>query len=101
MISFYKEDRNKFNKEYLNEAKEKAQFMSCLFTLININENNNKNINIPILFDASCSGLQHLSALTCDVNLAGLVNLLNNIKPQDFYQYCANNIIKKIEDLND
>jgi DNA-directed RNA polymerase len=35
-------------------------------------------INNPILFDASCSGIQHISALTLEKNLATKVNLITN-----------------------
>jgi DNA-directed RNA polymerase, mitochondrial len=60
-------------------------------------------IENPILFDASCSGIQHLSAMTRDVEMARKVNIipekelensdektiLDKSKIQDFYQYAT------------
>jgi DNA-directed RNA polymerase len=50
-------------------------------------------LNNPILFDASCNGLQHLSALTREVSIAVETNLIHlENSPQtknDFYKYAA------------
>ena len=63
----------------------------------------------PILFDASCSGIQHLSALTREVEIAKKVNVISEAnepydeKPGDFYSYAANLIqekLNKTEELN-
>ena len=47
----------------------------------------------PILFDASCNGLQHLAALTRELSIAVKTNLIYLDKsPQvknDFYRYAA------------
>lgn len=45
--------------------------------------------HLPISFDGSCSGLQHLGAMTRDENTATLVNLTNNEVPNDVYQVVA------------
>jgi DNA-directed RNA polymerase len=44
---------------------------------------------IPVSFDGSCSGLQHLGAMTRDAQTAKLVNLTNLGEPQDVYQVVA------------
>lgn len=44
---------------------------------------------LPVSFDGSCSGLQHLSAMTRDESTAALVNLLPNKIPQDVYATVA------------
>ena len=59
----------------------------------------------PILFDASCNGLQHLSALTRELDTAIKLNLIssNNSSediPQDFYTN-ALDIIQKVLDNSD
>jgi DNA-directed RNA polymerase len=63
-------------------------------------------VTVPILFDASCSGIQHLSAMTRDIIIARKVNTLPNeglddaleeeildkALPQDYYNYAAINV---------
>ena len=58
--------------------------MSCIFALMS-NINGDKSIQIPILFDATCSGLQPLAGLCSNFELAKLVNLLDNNIQYDFY----------------
>jgi DNA-directed RNA polymerase len=45
---------------------------------------------LPISVDATCSGLQHLSALTLDRSAAELVNVVPTPKPTDAYKVVAN-----------
>jgi DNA-directed RNA polymerase len=64
-------------------------------------------VNNPILFDASCSGIQHISAITRDMVLANKVNITsfydkdikekNNSKAEDFYIYAKELIQKELE----
>jgi DNA-directed RNA polymerase len=55
-------------------------------------------INNPILFDASCSGIQHLSAMTKEVDMAIQVNLIPTSEnpeldaPKDFYTYALERV---------
>jgi hypothetical protein len=44
-----------FNTKYLNEAKEPAQFIACLFEYNNWSNNEITDIKTSILFDATCS----------------------------------------------
>ena len=90
-----------FNNKYLINAKEPAQFISCLFEYKDYVENKISDIRTPILFDATCSGIQHLSALTTDLEISKLVNLieLNKDEASDFYEFCIKNIKLNIENL--
>src|SRR5882724_6441508 len=62
-----------FINEFLINLKEPLQFISIMFAIVKylINKRKGKNIciNNPILFDASCNGLQHLSALTRELKI--------------------------------
>lgn len=52
---------------------------------------------IPIAFDGSCSGLQHLSLAFRDEVGGSAVNLVPNDKPSDIYQLVANKSIEQIQ----
>ena len=106
MADLYVRDKNMFEKEYLMKAKEKAQFMSCFLSIYKsfLSTENTvqtfSDVSTPVLFDATCSGMQHLSALTTNIELAALVNLTNR-ELNDFYGYCAdvvNNVISELKD---
>jgi DNA-directed RNA polymerase, mitochondrial len=45
--------------------------------------------HLPVSFDGTCSGLQHLAAMTRDRNTAQYVNLTNTDRPQDVYNVVA------------
>ena len=78
MLDLYENNREKFNEQYLSNAKEKAQFMSCILTIFKaqcLDGGDYSQCKQPVLFDATCSGMQHLSALTTNIELAVMVNL--------------------------
>jgi DNA-directed RNA polymerase len=52
---------------------------------------------LPICFDGSCSGLQHLSGMTRDEETAKLVNLTPSAAPQDIYETVAEIVRRRIE----
>ena len=52
---------------------------------------------LPISFDGSCSGLQHLSAMTRDEKTAKLVNLTPQVVPQDIYQTIADRVRQRVD----
>lgn len=64
----------------------------------NKNKGGNYLVSNPILFDASCSGIQHISALTLDKNLAKYTNVITDSLnpmdelPEDFYSFALNKI---------
>jgi len=100
----YIQNKEIFINEFLINLKEPLQFISIMFAIVKylINKRKGKNIciNNPILFDASCNGLQHLSALTRELNTAiqtNLVSLPNSINlPNDFYNFAAKIVQKEI-----
>jgi hypothetical protein len=100
MISIYESNFNSFVDQFVKESKEPFQFISIFISYYNFITFNSE-IKTPILFDATCSGIQHLSALTKDIKIANLVNLLQNDSPSDFYQYCIDKILEVIADLPD
>lgn len=52
---------------------------------------------LPISFDGSCSGLQHLSAMMRDEKTARLVNLMPQDAPQDIYETIAKLVKPRVE----
>jgi DNA-directed RNA polymerase len=105
---FKVEGKIEINDEKLNalikDLSEPFQFISIGLAKMEYLNNEVKGlkciINNPILFDASCSGIQHISALTLDKNLALYTNVITNTRnpekelPKDFYSYA----LKKIRD---
>jgi len=57
----------------------------------------------PILFDASCNGMQHLSALFSDIELGKLSNVIANDEdiPGDVYTEISNSVKDTISNLTD
>ena len=54
-------------------------------------------IHMPVYIDATCSGIQHISAMIADSNLGYNVNLTGlNDKPEDFYSYLVEPINQAI-----
>jgi DNA-directed RNA polymerase len=55
-------------------------------------------VHIPVAFDGSCSGLQHLCMMSrADSKESSLVNLLPNNVPSDIYQSVADIVKSKVE----
>lgn len=103
MLQTYLNDRPLFTEQYLNKAKEKAQFMSCVLAILRSHLSAGGDYGkcrLPVLFDATCSGMQHLSALTTDLDLAALVNLTSG-GLKDFYGHCAETVGQVISELPD
>jgi DNA-directed RNA polymerase len=98
MYKLYQEDRSGFEEIYLAKAKEKAQFISCFLALAKIKHGigspSSDSLGVPVLFDATCSGMQHLSSLATDISLASMVNVISGDKPEDFYAICASEVIE-------
>ena len=105
IINLFNNNKEKFNIEYLNHSKEPFQFISILFALESYicarAQNKELIIQNPILFDASCSGIQHLSALTRELDLAIKTNVvgkgLTKELPEDFYSYAASLIQEELD----
>lgn len=95
--------------DFVASLKEPFQFIAMLLStgqyLLSTNLTSNPlPIYNPILFDASCNGIQHLAAMTKDVELAKKTNLIslesNNDKaPEDLYSYAADLVQSEIDSL--
>ena len=98
-------NENKLN-ELIKDLSEPFQFISIGLAKIEYLEKEKLGlktiINNPILFDASCSGIQHISALTLDKNLARYTNVISYDEapksqlPEDFYTFALNIIKDKL-----
>ena len=88
----------------IKETEEPAQFMSILIGLIEYFNNPNYLWKLPICFDATCSGMQHLSALLSEVELGKFSNVIadENIDViYDVYKEIADHILDYISKLED
>lgn len=54
-------------------------------------------VHIPVSFDGSCSGIQHLASMSLCEDTGSLVNLTASKKPSDIYQTVADVAKRKIE----
>lgn len=89
-----------FLNQYLENADEPFQFIAAYYSIKDIFIKKQYNINIPILFDASCSGIQHLASIACDIKVAKLVNVVNTEHAKsDFYQIAANYVVNSINNM--
>jgi DNA-directed RNA polymerase len=102
MLNLFKKDFNLLFDEYMKHSDEPFQFLSCLFALEDFYHNEDCIIKMPILFDISCNGIQHLSSLTREATLAEQVNVIPDTndpdKFGDVYAYSAdliNNVLEK------
>lgn len=55
-----------------------------------------REVHVPISFDGSCSGLQHLAAQSRCETTGALVNLVNYKQPSDIYQTVAERVKSKV-----
>jgi DNA-directed RNA polymerase len=60
-----------------------VEFNDCVI------EKTRSNSGLPVSVDATCSGLQHLSALTKDKTAAEMVNVVPTLRPTDAYAVVA------------
>ncbi len=70
------------------EADEPRIFLVCALELQEYIKNPKFLSRLPILIDATCNGLQHLSSMACDIQLANKVNIgefSNGDDPRDVY----------------
>jgi len=55
---------NKYIEDNIDKISEPFQFISILYTKLLLKNKPKMFVSNPILFDASCSGIQHLASLT-------------------------------------
>jgi len=70
------------------------QFLAAAHELIRINNNPDAVTQLPVTFDCTCSGLQHLSALTRCEEEGRLANLIPG-RREDLYQVVADKTAEK------
>jgi DNA-directed RNA polymerase, mitochondrial len=56
---------------------------------------------LPICFDGSCSGIQHLSMAMRDEDAGRLVNLIPDDEPRDVYQLITDRVIESLQRSGD
>ncbi len=101
-IAWIKDNMSKIvnlDKDFINNANKKIQFASFCIAIKNYELDNNFEIKLPIFLDATCSGIQHLSAMLQDINLGAHVNLLSKTEEEDvcdLYQTFVDPINKSI-----
>lgn len=92
------------DKELINSAENIFSFATFCLNMQQLEKNPQWKVRTPIFLDATCSGIQHFSALLRDVELAMQVNLTkSNIKdcPKDVYSYLLEPINKAINDFGE
>ena len=78
-------------------ADKPCQFLAaCLELTAAVAEGPNYKTRLPVAFDGSCSGLQHLCAMTRSEEGAQ-VNLTRQTEPQDIYQTIADQVRRRVE----
>jgi len=87
---------------YMVEADEPLLFLSCCIELKNYYAEPTRFLSrLPVYLDATCSGLQHLSTMINDTNLAKYVNIVNSNRddiPNDVYSHMISFVNKKIQE---
>jgi DNA-directed RNA polymerase len=57
--------------------------------------------HLPVCFDASCSGVQHLAMMMRDEDAGRYVNLIPSDEPQDIYQRITDRVIERLKTAGD
>jgi hypothetical protein len=95
----------KLDLDFIFKADEPFLFLSCCLELKGyFSDPNNFISRLPIYKDATCNGLQHLSLMISDINLAKYVNILISSRddvPQDVYSFMVTKVKIKIKELID
>lgn len=79
----------KMEPDFIMKADSPLLFASFCLEMQKLDKDPNVKIHYPVYIDATCSGIQHLSAMFMDSEIAKLVNLIydiNDPNPKDFYQ---------------
>lgn len=86
------------NKELILSAEKPFTFLAFCLNVKELHNNPNAIINTPVFLDATCSGIQHLSAILRDLELGISVNLTpyQEDKPNDIYSELIDPINKAI-----
>jgi DNA-directed RNA polymerase len=90
------------DKEFIMKASKKIQFTSFCITLKEYDKDNNYLVKLPVFLDATCSGMQHLSAILQDINMGTHVNLIKKSESEnvgDLYETVVNPINVAINEV--
>ena len=80
------------------ESDERYQFAAACVELAQADGNPSFITRLPLVFDASCSGLQHLSTMMRSEE-GRYANLTPSDTPTDFYQIIADQIVALLDDI--
>ena len=87
LILKYNTSNEVFLNDILTKADEPFQFLSCFLEYLKyLDKNNDPAVwRVPVIFDATCSGFQHLAGLMANITLAEKVNVvdMDNTTPYD------------------
>lgn len=79
------------------KADKPFMFLAACFELIAaVDEGPTYVTGLPVFFDGSCNGIQHLCAMT-RADEGALVNLTQKSRPQDIYQTVADRVKQQVE----
>ena len=92
----------KLDKNLILRAEDKIKFASFCLLMRELEANPSYQVHMPVFFDATCSGFQHIAAIMRDEKLGALVNLdeqsyQDNVS--DVYKYLStpiNNEIRRV-----
>jgi DNA-directed RNA polymerase, mitochondrial len=83
------------------KAAEPLMFLAACFEFAKaLEEGPSFHSRLPIAFDGSCSGFQHLALMARCEKTARLVNLIPSDEPQDIYQEVADRVKARLEVAN-
>ena len=84
--------------EFILKADSPILFSAFCLEMKKLNNDKNTLIHMPVFIDATCSGIQHLSAMVADTDLALKVNLTDLDTPEDIYANLVEPINKAINE---
>ncbi len=92
---------NPLDSSFWIKAKDPFQFLAFCKEWVNYRKYGFDYVcHLPVGVDATCSGLQHYSAMLKDPIGGKFVNLIPSDKPQDIYQEVANKLIERLKLLD-
>ena len=85
-------------KDFLVKAENRFVFSAFCLLIRQLEKNPNYPVYLPVFLDATCSGIQHLSALIKDYELGSRVNLFKVINKEDQIGDIYSDILGPIND---
>jgi DNA-directed RNA polymerase, mitochondrial len=72
-------------------------FVAACMEMAGVWETGPSTTRLPICFDGSCSGIQHLAMITRDEDAGRFVNLIADDEPHDVYQLITNRVKERLQ----